>query len=72
MGIMVYTLLWVMQDLYHQPYLFLKRVQARLPTWPNEGPQGSDSQGLRAVPCCVHLVLIKERGPAESARSCLL
>ena len=21
MGIMVYSLLWVMQDLYHQPYL---------------------------------------------------
>ena len=22
MGIMVYSLLWVMQDLYHQPYLY--------------------------------------------------
>ena len=27
MGIMVYSLLWVMQDLYHQPYFFKDYVQ---------------------------------------------
>ena len=28
MGIMVYSLLWVMQDLYHQPYLGVKGSSA--------------------------------------------
>ena len=32
MGIMVYSLLWVMQDLYHQPYVHEN---------PGRGPWGS-------------------------------
>ena len=28
MGIMVYSLLWVMQDLYHQPYLNAQQPRA--------------------------------------------
>ena len=30
MGIMVYSLLWVMQDLYHQPYVWSYVASGRL------------------------------------------
>ena len=46
MGIMVYSLLWVMQDLYHQPYLaslWVKRSQTL------NDPASRPLAGLRLV-----------------------
>ena len=50
MGIRVYSLLWVMQDLYHQPYVFLG------PTFcfPDLDFEALGSEGLKLKPsgCC--------------------
>ena len=39
MGIMVYSLLWVVQDLYHQPYVGTETLVGGLQVQPVEKPQ---------------------------------
>ena len=49
MGIVVYSLLWAMQDLYHPPYLNPKVQphQARFPVLAAHGKFGEPGKGLQ-------------------------
>ena len=58
MGIMAYSLLWVMQDLYHQPYNHKKepsgRVQGKGPKLPRDGSERAWRILLRGPPKSKH------------------
>ena len=53
MGIMVYSLLWVMQDLYHQPYWQMPKVTKR-GFW-SEPPNKEDCNPLGSSDDCLAL-----------------